>query len=250
MDLLRPIVCDEYTRNRQTGSFIVIDPQTNFTVGAGMVIDRSHRYALRQAQDAAGRHITRHVGHVSPEERERLFGHRPVTVWLTGLSGSGKSTLAYALEKRLTDAGHACFVLDGDNVRHGLNQDLGFSADDRAENIRRVAEVAKLLNDSGLIVITSFISPFRADRTGAKEIIGADRFSEVFVDAPIEVCEQRDPKGLYAKARTGEVQEFTGVSSPYEPPESPAVIVDTGGLSVEKCSSAVFEHLKQMGALG
>ena len=258
MQLLRPILCDEYASNRQTGSFVVIDPQTNFTVGAGMVIDRSHRY------EAAGppggtpggidggsqRNLTRHVGHVSTEERERLFGHRPVTVWLTGLSGSGKSTLAYALEKRLTEEGHACFVLDGDNVRHGLNRDLGFSADDRAENIRRVAEVAKLLNDAGLIVITSFISPFRADRAGAKEIIGADRFSEVFVDAPIETCEQRDPKGLYAKARKGEIPEFTGISSPYEPPEEAAVVVDSSNLAAEACVEAVMAHLGQMGVLG
>jgi bifunctional enzyme CysN/CysC len=252
MELLRPILCDEYASNRQTGSFVIIDPRTNFTCGAGMVIDRSH--ILRQAQCfdklSMPMHITRHVGHVSTEERERLFGHRPVTVWLTGLSGSGKSTLAYALEKRLTEQGHACFVLDGDNVRHGLNRDLGFSADDRAENIRRVAEVAKLLNDAGLIVITSFISPFRADRAGAKEIIGADRFSEVFVDAPIGICEQRDPKGLYARARKGEIAEFTGISSPYEPPEEPAVVARTTGMQTEQCVDELLAYLKQNKVLG
>jgi len=252
MELMRPILCDEYARNRQTGSFIVIDPLTNFTCGAGTVIDRSHRYAadaLRQAQSAQHRHITRHVGHVSARDRQRLFGHRPVTVWLTGLSGSGKSTLAYALEKRLTEQGHACFVLDGDNVRRGLNRDLGFSADDRAENIRRVAEVAKLFNDAGLIVVTSFISPFRADRAEAREIIGSDRFIEVFVDAPLETCEARDPKGLYAKARAGEIAEFTGVSSPYEPPESPALVVDSGRLAAGECLEAVMGHLRQLGVL-
>ena len=259
MELLRPILCDEYARNRHTGSFVVIDPRTNFTVGAGMVIDRSHRLAAPGMippgmipggiTGSGARHLTRHVGHVSTEERARLFGHRPVTIWLTGLSGSGKSTLAYALEKRLTDEGHACFVLDGDNVRHGLNRDLGFSADDRSENIRRVAEVAKLLNDAGLIVITSFISPFRADRAGAKETIGADRFAEVFVDAPIGVCEERDSKSLYAKARAGEIAEFTGVSSPYEAPESPAVAIQTGQVSVEEGTTAVLAYLKQTDVL-
>jgi bifunctional enzyme CysN/CysC len=258
LELLRPILCDEYTSNRQTGSFIVIDPQSNFTVGAGMVIDRSHGYVGAKHLQASGSNIaepgskcfaptanlTRHVGHVSTEERERLFGHRPITIWLTGLSGSGKSTLAYALEKKLTEEGHACFVLDGDNVRHGLNRDLGFSADDRCENIRRVAEVAKLMNESGLIVVTAFISPFRADRADARQIIGEDRFAEVFVDASIEVCEQRDTKGLYAKARAGEVKDFTGISSPYEPPEGPAVVVDAGRAPVEEGVEALLAYLK------
>jgi len=264
MQLLRPILCDDYARNRQTGGFVVIDPVTNFTCGAGMVIDRSHRYEASRHADAARhpdasrhpeldsgsiRNLTPHVGHVSTEDRQRLFGHRPVTVWLTGLSGSGKSTLAYALEKRLTEEGHACFVLDGDNIRHGLNKDLGFSAEDRAENIRRVAEVAKLLNDAGLIVITSFISPFRADRADARDIIGDERFIEVFVDAPIDICEQRDPKGLYAKARKGEIAEFTGVSSPYEPPESPSLVVLTSEMAADACVEAAMGHLKGQAAL-
>ena len=248
MQLLRPILCDEYASNRQTGSFIVIDPQTNFTVAAGMVIDRSHRYEIAGTPAAAG-NITRHVGQVSAEERERLFGHRPVTIWLTGLSGSGKSTLAYALEKRLTEDGHACYVLDGDNIRHGLNRDLGFSPDDRCENIRRVAEVAKLMNEAGLIVVTSFISPFRADRAAAKQIIGESRFSEVFVDASLEVCESRDPKGLYAKARKGEIPEFTGISSPYEAPEAPSLVVETGRVSIEDEVKFVITHLKDTGVL-
>ena len=256
IELLRPILCDEYTSNRQTGGFVVIDPRTNFTVGAGMVIDRSHKYepAIHPGNIPGGpeseqRNITRHVGHVSTEERERLFGHRPVTIWLTGLSGSGKSTLAYALEKRLTEEGHACFVLDGDNVRHGLNRDLGFSADDRRENIRRVAEVAKLMNEAGLIVITAFISPYRADRHSAKEIIGEGRFAEVFVDASLEVCEQRDTKGLYAKARAGEVKDFTGISSPYEPPEEPAVVANTADMATEKCVDVVLTHLRLMAVI-
>ncbi len=246
IQLLRPVLCDEYANNRQTGSFIVIDPQTNFTVGAGMVIDRSHRYTARHPELDSGptRNLTRHVGQVSAEDRARLFGHRPVTIWLTGLSGSGKSTLAYALEKRLTEEGHACFVLDGDNVRHGLNRDLGFSAEDRAENIRRVAEVARLMNEAGLIVITSFISPYKADRAAAREIIGADRFSEVFMDTPIEVCEQRDPKGLYAKARKGEIAEFTGVSSPYEAPDAPAVVIEADS-AVCHSVDCLIEHLRK-----
>ena len=167
------------------------------------------------------RNLVRHVGRVTLEDRERLLGQRPVTLWLTGLSASGKSSIAYAVEERLIAAGHACVVLDGDNMRHGLNRDLGFSPEDRSENIRRVAEVARLMNEAGLIVITSFISPYAADRTQAREIIGEDRFLETFVDAPLEECERRDPKGLYAKARAGEITHFTGIDSPYQRPKNP-----------------------------
>jgi adenylyl-sulfate kinase len=166
-----------------------------------------------------------------------------MTLWLTGLSGSGKSSIAYALESRLTKAGRACYVLDGDNVRQGLTRDLGFSAEDRSENIRRVAEVARLMNEAGLIVITAFISPFARDRQAAREILGKDRFVEVFVDAPIEVCEQRDAKGLYAKARAGEIAEFTGITSPYEPPEKPDVRLDTAGQSREECVDSLLEFI-------
>lgn len=255
--LTRPIYCDEYQTNRQTGAFVIIDPITNFTCGAGLVIDRAHRYGpadrtrigtdslglARMDEEPRSAHITRHTGKVSPEDRQALLGQKPATLWLTGLSGSGKSTIAYALEKRLTEMGRACFVLDGDNIRHGLNRDLGFSDEDRTENIRRVAEVAALMNDAGLIVITSFISPFVKDRAGAREIIGDDRFVEVFVDAPVEVCEQRDPKGLYAKARAGEIPEFTGVSSPYEPPEAPEVRVDTSRLSADDAVETLVRKL-------
>lgn len=168
-------------------------------------------------------------GSVKPQERFQLLGQHPMTLWLTGLSAAGKSTLAFALEKQLLQSGHPCYVLDGDNIRHGLNRDLGFSSADRSENIRRIAEVAKLMNDAGLIVITAFISPFRADRAAASSIIGADRFQEIFVDADLEICEQRDPKGLYAKARRGEVKDFTGISSPYEPPVSPQFYLQSSG---------------------
>ncbi|MDH7481136.1 MAG: sulfate adenylyltransferase subunit CysN [Armatimonadota bacterium] len=243
MQLFRPILCDEYQRNRQTGCFIVIDPQTNFTVGAGLIIDRLHRY------EAPERHIVHHKGHVGIEDRARVLGQRPVTIWLTGLSASGKSTLAYALEKRLIEEGRACFVLDGDNIRQGLNRDLGFSPEDRTENIRRVAEVAKLFNDAGLIVITSFISPFRKDRLNARQIIGNERFIEVFVDAPLEVCEARDPKGLYAKARAGEIPDFTGISSPYEAPESPDLHLRTDQISINEAVRTVMTFLEKKNVL-
>lgn len=172
-----------------------------------------------------------------------MLGQRPATVWLTGLSGAGKSTLAFALERYLIGHGHACYVLDGDNVRHGLNRDLGFSAKDRSENIRRIAEVAKLINDAGLIVITAFISPFLRDRAMAREIIGPERFIEAHLCAAIGVCETRDSKGLYRKARAGEIPEFTGITSPYEAPEHPAVTIDTERMTVEASVNAIMGPL-------
>lgn len=175
--------------------------------------------------------LVRHEGHVSLEQRQALFGQAPATIWLTGLSAAGKSTLAFALERELMAAGRACYVLDGDNVRHGLNRNLGFSPEDRSENIRRIAEVARLMNDAGLIVLTAFISPFRADREMARGIIGVERFREVHVSTSLAVCEARDPKGLYGKARAGAVAEFTGVSSPYEAPENPQLSLDTAALT-------------------
>lgn len=187
--------------------------------------------------------ITPHVGMVTPAERMTFFGHAPATVWLTGLSGSGKSTLAFALEERLLDAGHACCVLDGDNVRHGLNRDLGFSQVERKENIRRVAEVAKLFNDAGLIVISAFISPYRDDREMARCIIGPDRFIETYLCASIDVCEGRDPKGLYRKARAGKLSGFTGVNAPYEVPELATLIMDTGIVAVRECTERIFKCL-------
>jgi adenylylsulfate kinase len=177
--------------------------------------------------------IVWHGGQVCQAERQKLLGQQPVTVWLTGLSASGKSTLAFALERALVDQGRACYVLDGDNVRHGLNRDLGFSHEDRTENIRRIAEVARLMNDAGLIVITAFISPYCSDRSAAREVIGAMRFREVFVSTSLSVCESRDPKGLYSKARAGKVVEFTGVSSPYEVPDLPDLAIDTTQISVD-----------------
>lgn len=181
--------------------------------------------------------IVWHGGHVTPAERQTLLGQHPLTIWLTGLSAAGKSTLAFALERELIASGRACYVLDGDNVRHGLNRNLGFSPEDRAENIRRIAEVARLMNDAGLIVITAFISPFRKDRAAAREIVGPDCFQEVYVSTSLAMCESRDPKGLYGKARAGHLAEFTGISSPYEAPEQPALVLDTARLSLEEAVS-------------
>lgn len=193
-------------------------------------------------QHASG-NICWHRGLVSPAERARLLGQGPATVWLTGLSGSGKSTLAFALEKALIERGRPAYVLDGDNIRHGLNRDLGFSAADRSENIRRIAEVARLFNDAGLIVIAAFISPYRQDRATAREIVGHDRFVETYLCAGLDVCEQRDPKGLYKQARAGRIPEFTGISAPYEAPESPELTLDTGRFTVAESVQAVLAAL-------
>ena len=178
--------------------------------------------------------ITWHTSKVSIAERAALQKQNALTVWLTGLSASGKSTLAYELERRLHDLGHASYVLDGDNIRHGLSSDFGFSPEGRKENIRRISEVAKLFNDAGIVMITAFISPYRADRALANGILGPERFVETHIAADITVCERRDPRGLYQKARAGTIPEFTGVSAPYEEPGQPTVRVDTGTLSVEQ----------------
>lgn len=178
-----------------------------------------------------------------------MLGQRGVVVWLTGLSGSGKSTLAYALERRLVDDEKIAFVLDGDNVRHGLNQDLGFSPEDRTENIRRVGEVAALFAAAGLFSISAFISPYRRDRQRAREMAGADRFVEVYLDVPVEVCERRDPKGLYKKARSGEIAQFTGVSAPYEAPERAELSLNTDARSVDECVSDILSFLAERGFL-
>ena len=194
------------------------------------------------------RNLSRHAGTVTRHDRERLLGQQGAVVWFTGLSGSGKSTLACALEERLTKAGRLAYVLDGDNVRHGLCADLGFSPADRTENIRRIGHVAALLADAGVIVLTSFISPYRSDRAAARSIVG-ERFVEVFVDAPVEVCEARDPKGLYKKARRGEIAEFTGVSAPYEPPERPELHLRSGTSAIEESVLAVHQLLQRRGLL-
>ena len=202
---------------------------------------------LTESRDAGAKPVAGdlswHTSHVDAGERIRFFKQEPATIWLTGLSGSGKTSLAYALELRLIRLRHACCVLDGDNVRHGLNRDLGFSPEDRKENIRRIAEAAKLMNDAGLFVITAFISPYRDDREAALQVIGGQRFVETWLSASIEVCEKRDTKGLYAKARAGELPQFTGVTAPYEPPEKPQLTIDSGTLALEASVELVIRHI-------
>jgi adenylylsulfate kinase len=189
--------------------------------------------------------VQRFRGKIAENDRMRLLGQRPATIWLTGLSGAGKSTLAFALEERLIALGHACYVLDGDNIRHGLASDLGFAPDDRRENIRRVAHVAQLMNDAGLIVITALISPIREDREMAREIIGPDKFVEIYVSTPLAICASRDPKGLYAKAKSGEISAFTGVSAPYEAPADPDVNVDTATLSAADSVARILGYVRE-----
>lgn len=191
----------------------------------------------------SSRNLTRTVGHVSRAERERQLGQRGCVVWLTGLSGAGKSTIGYELDRRLHEQGRLTCPLDGDNVRHGLNRDLGFSPADRQENIRRIGEVAALLASTGVIAIVSFISPYRTGRDAARTLVGADRFIEVYVNASLTVCEARDPKGLYKRARAGELEQFTGIGAPYEVPTAPDIIVDTERHDVQLCVGKIVAHL-------
>jgi len=193
--------------------------------------------------------ITWHRGQVGRQQREQLLKQRGATIWLTGLSGSGKSTLAVTTEAALLKRGHLAYVLDGDNVRHGLNSNLGFSPEDRTENIRRIGEVAKLFTDTGVIVFTSFISPYRADRDAARALFDGGDFIEVHLAASVATCEGRDPKGLYQKARDGEIPEFTGISAPYEPPANPELVLDTGAMGVEQSVTRIIEYLEEKGYL-
>ena len=213
---VEPIRLAAYEENNAAGAFILLDRHSKATVAAGMI-----RFALRRAANTYFQSFE-----VTKTARARLNGQKPVLLWFTGLSGAGKSTIANSLEQKLHSLGKRTFVLDGDNVRHGLNRDLGFTEADRVENIRRVAEVAKLFVEAGLITIVSFISPFCAEREMARDLVGPDEFIEIFVDTPLEICEQRDPKGLYRKARRGELRNFTGVDSPYERPETPELILE------------------------
>ncbi|MEE4218727.1 MAG: sulfate adenylyltransferase subunit CysN [Xanthomonadales bacterium] len=247
MTLHRPIAFDPYDRNHATGAFVIVDRVSNVTVGAGMIVDRV--VSRSKGPAPVSRNIVLSKSLVSREDREQLLGQSGVTVWLTGLSASGKSTIARELEKRLVAQGRLCYILDGDNVRHGLNRDLGFSMEDRKENIRRIAEVAALMNEAGVIVVTAFISPYRQDRQSAREVIGEDNFIEAFVNTPIEVCEARDPKGLYKKARAGEIRQFTGVSDVYEPPRQADIELPTEQLTVEDAADAVIAKLKERGFL-
>ena len=239
--LHRSIAFDSYTRNRSTGAFIIIDRLTNITVGAGMIIDRAVSKSLKNNE----KNIKREKGLVSSEKRSELFNQKPVTIWLTGLSGSGKTTIAMLLEKKLMDIGNRSYVLDGDNLRFGINKDLGFSSTDRKENIRRVSEISSLMNQAGLIVITSFISPYKKDRKVAKNVIGDNNFLEVYIDTPISECEKRDPKGLYKKVRSGELKNFTGIDDLYEEPENPAIVIPTLDYQPEDATDLIINYLKK-----
>ena len=199
------------------------------------------------SQQPKSKNITKITTHVTRQDREKMLGQKGVTLWFTGLSGSGKSTVAIEVDRVLTERGVACSVLDGDNVRHGLNSDLGFSPEDRNENIRRIGEVAKLFTESGIINLTAFISPYREDRDRNRKIQSNGDFIEVFVDAPLAVCEERDPKGLYKKARAGIIPEFTGISAPYEAPEKAEIVLNTGDESVEQSAARVVEYLEENG---
>ena len=239
LELSHPIVFEPYAENRDLGGFILIDRITNTTVGAGLL-----HFALRRADNVHWQALD-----IDKRVRAEMKGQKPCVVWFTGLSGAGKSTIANTLEKRLSAIGRHTYLLDGDNVRHGLNKDLGFTEADRVENIRRVAEVARLMADAGLIVLVSFISPFRAERRMARSLMEEGEFFEVFVDTPIDVAETRDPKGLYKKARRGELKNFTGVDSPYEVPETPEIQIDTTRLTAEHAADAILDQLRRAGVI-
>jgi bifunctional enzyme CysN/CysC len=239
ISLARPIVFEPYARNRRLGSFVVIDRQTNETVGAGML-----DFSLRRAANVVWQELD-----IGKHERAAQKHQRPCVLWFTGLSGSGKSTIANLVEKKLYDLGRHTYILDGDNVRHGLNNDLGFTDADRVENIRRVSEVAKLMADSGLITLCAFISPFRAERQIARQTMAEGEFIEVFVNTPLDVAEQRDVKGLYAKARRGEIKNFTGIDSEYQAPDDAELTVNTVAMSAEESAERIVEFLRERGYL-
>ena len=229
----RAIPFAPYSENRELGGFILIDKITNATVAAGLI-----NFALRRAQN-----IHWQATDINRDHHANLKNQKPMVLWLTGLSGSGKSTIANAIEKKLAQMNRHTFLLDGDNVRHGLNKDLGFTEADRIENIRRVGEVARLMTDAGLIVITAFISPFRAEREMVRQMMQPGEFIEVFIDTPLHIAEERDVKGLYAKARAGELKNFTGIDSPYEAPENPEIIIDTTQMDVEPAADKIVKLL-------
>ena len=234
-----PIAFDPYAENRTTGSFILIDRRSNATVGAGMI-----DFSLRRADNVTWQDTV-----VSKASRAGLKNQKPALLWFTGLSGSGKSTIANLVEAKLNDYGRHTYILDGDNVRHGLNKDLGFTKADRVENIRRIAEVSRLMVDAGLVVMASFISPYRAERRLARDLLEDGEFIEIFVDTPLEVAEERDVKGLYAKARAGEIKNFTGIDSEYQAPENPELRIDTTQESAEEAAERIFTYLQERGYL-
>lgn len=239
ISLSKPVAFDSYKNNRHTGAFILIDRQTNATVGAGML-----NFALRRSHNVVWQDMA-----TDKSARAEQKGQKPVLLWFTGLSGSGKSTIANLVDKRLQAIGKHTYTLDGDNVRHGLNQDLGFTKADRVENIRRIGEVSKLMLDAGLITMAAFISPYRAERQSIRELLADDEFIEVFVDTPLEVAEKRDVKGLYARARAGEIKNFTGIDSEYQPPENAEISVNTVDMSAEDAAEMIVGYLLDRGYL-
>jgi bifunctional enzyme CysN/CysC len=235
-----PIAFDPYQKNHATGAFILIDRITNATVAAGMI-----DFGLRRATNVHLQGLS-----VGKGDRSRIKHHQPSVLWFTGLSGAGKSTIANLVESRLCANGIHTIMLDGDNVRHGLNKDLGFTEADRVENIRRIGEVSKLMTEAGLIVLCSFISPFRAERRMVRELLEDKEFIEIFVATPLEECVRRDPKGLYKKAVAGEIKNFTGIGQPYEPPEAPELIVGSGQESPPEAAAQILSLLVKRGIVG
>jgi bifunctional enzyme CysN/CysC len=240
LNLAHPVAFDPYTKNRRTGSFVLIDRRSNATIGAGLI-----DFSLRRAQNVHWQDLD-----VNKTVRASAKHQRPCILWFTGLSGSGKSTVANLVEKRLHDLGRHTYTLDGDNVRHGLNKDLGFTDADRVENIRRVGETAKLMVDAGLMVLVSFISPFQSERRMARDLMEAGEFIEVYISTPLEVCEQRDVKGLYARARRGEIKNFTGIDSAYEAPQHAEIDVDTSDIAAADAADRIVNYLQTNGYLG
>jgi len=241
--LNQPIAFDGYRNNHGTGAFIVIDRITNVTVGAGMILQRSAGEKIDHWDVEVDQHLHLQLSNVTPEERQARLGQQPATILLTGLSGAGKSTLAYALERKLFDRGRTSFVLDGQNMRQGISRDLGFTADDRSENLRRGAEVAKLVNDAGLICVAAFLAPREEIRQKAAEVVGRERFLVVHLNAPVDVCRQRDQEGLYGAADAGEITNFPGVSAPYEDPTNADLVLGTHELDVNECVERIMTLL-------
>jgi bifunctional enzyme CysN/CysC len=239
IELTHPVVFERYTDDRDLGGFILIDRMTNNTVGAGLL-----HFALRRSDNVHWQSLD-----VNKQARSAIKGQRPCVLWFTGVSGTGKSTIANMVEKKLRAMGRHTYLLDGDNVRHGLNKDLGFTDADRVENIRRVAEVARLMVDAGLIVLVSFISPFQAERDMARALVEDQEFFEIFVDTPIKVAERRDPKGLYKKARRGELKNFTGIDSPYEIPDDPEIHIETIETRPEEAARIIVGELQRAGVV-